>query len=46
MEGVGSISFDHADLYKLSQDSSFRAQKLNRKGESWGQAEVLVIPRT
>ncbi len=46
MEGVGSVSFDHAELYKLSQDSSFRAQKLDRKGESWGEAEVLVTPRT
>ncbi|MFT0846878.1 FAD-binding oxidoreductase [Actinomycetaceae bacterium L2_0104] len=43
--GADLISTDKEELFTLSQDSSFRSQKLSQAHESWGLAEVLVTPR-
>ncbi|MFT3942212.1 MAG: FAD-binding oxidoreductase [Ancrocorticia sp.] len=43
--GADIVSTDADALYELSQDSSFRSQKLSHAHESWGLAEAIVTPR-
>lgn len=43
--GDQQVSTDAKALFDLSQDSSFRTQKLRQKNEVWGQANAIVTPR-
>lgn len=44
--GDHQVSTDANDLFQLSQDSSFRTQKLHQKDELWGRADAIVTPRS
>lgn len=43
--GADQVSTDDKELFELSQDSSFRTQKLRQKDELWGRADAIVTPR-
>ena len=41
---LGTLSTDRDHIFALSQDSSFRSQKLSQEGKSWGLADAIVTP--
>lgn len=43
--GEQQVSTDAKELFDLSQDWSFRTQKLRQKNEVWGRADAIVTPR-